>query len=421
MGESPPLNGDLDAELWSSPLMHYTSPFDDYKDLFDQIPKDTNVFQFPDTAAKPTSGPTKLPVPQRSPTLPTSPLCQDTTPCKKYQSVIVAGGMEYDDFQQSMRSLDVSLITSVKDLRSQIVRETCITLAYLSQRMGSRFEHLAEVLLPHLINLIPNSAKVMASSGVTCIYFIIQYTQSSRLIPILISNLSSKSNIIRSTHYLEKHIAGLQDAIKRGISDADAEARVFARKCFWGFAEHFKEQADMLMNALEPRDQKLLNDQCSGSSRFDSSTLGRIGKKKHSNFSSARSDTGAEIRSRSLKFSKDVDVSGAARHHGADLDKTLSKSVKDRIIRSSSAVDLANGMSPSYSSYASPKRRSPQMAAASRMMPGATYSLRAYCSDARGVRLCRDGSVMNGTCRHLGRRNCDSSMYQSLVCVFRGD
>ncbi|XP_065941448.1 CLIP-associating protein 1 isoform X7 [Magallana gigas] len=307
---------------------------------------------------------------------------------KSIRSVIVAGGMEYDDFQQSMRSLDVSLITSVKDLRSQIVRETCITLAYLSQRMGSRFEHLAEVLLPHLINLIPNSAKVMASSGVTCIYFIIQYTQSSRLIPILISNLSSKSNIIRrhcfeflnvalqnwSTHYLEKHIAGLQDAIKRGISDADAEARVFARKCFWGFAEHFKEQADMLMNALEPRDQKLLNDQCSGSSSnsvssdyagksrprsasqdrstgFDSSTLGRIGKKKHSNFSSARSDT------------------------GADLDKTLSKSVKDRIIRSSSAVDLANGMSPSYSSYASPKRRSPQMAAASRMMPGATYSL----------------------------------------------
>ncbi|XP_052685968.1 CLIP-associating protein 1-like isoform X5 [Crassostrea angulata] len=320
---------------------------------------------------------------------------------KSIRSVIVAGGMEYDDFQQSMRSLDVSLITSVKDLRSQIVRETCITLAYLSQRMGSRFEHLAEVLLPHLINLIPNSAKVMASSGVTCIYFIIQYTQSSRLIPILISNLSSKSNIIRrhcfeflnvalqnwNTHYLEKHIAGLQDAIKRGISDADSEARVFARKCFWGFAEHFKEQADMLMNALEPRDQKLLNDQCSGSSSnsvssdyagksrprsasqdrstgFDSSTLGRIGKKKHSNFSSARSDTGA-----------DVDVSGAARHHGADLDKTLSKSVKDRIIRSSSAVDLANGMSPSYSSYASPKRRSPQMAAASRMMPGATYSL----------------------------------------------
>ncbi|XP_061178265.1 CLIP-associating protein 1-like isoform X1 [Saccostrea echinata] len=331
---------------------------------------------------------------------------------RNIRAVVVAGGMEYDDFPQSIRSLDVCLINAVKDLRSQIVREACITLAYLSQQMGLRFEHLAEVLLPHLINLIPNSAKVMASSGITCIQFIIQYTQSPRLIPIITTNLTSKSNIIRrqcyeflhialqnwSTHSLEKHIALLQDSIKRGISDADSEARLYARRSYWGFADHFKEQAAMLMHSLEPREQKLLHDQCSGSSSnsvnsdyagkprprsasqdrstgFDSSTLGRIGKKKHSQFSSARSDTGAEIRSHSLKFSKDLDVDGAARHHGADLDKTLSKSVKDRIIRSSSAVDLANGMSPSYSSYSTQKRRSPQMAAAARMTPGATYSL----------------------------------------------
>ncbi|XP_048781373.2 CLIP-associating protein 2-like isoform X30 [Ostrea edulis] len=267
---------------------------------------------------------------------------------KTIRAVIVAGGMEYDDFQQSIRSLDISLVSAVKDLRSQIVRETCITLAFLSQQMGSRFEPLAEILLPHLINLIPNSAKVMASSGITCIHFIIQYTQSSRLIPILTNNLTSKSSVIRrqcfellqialqnwSTHCLEKHIALLQDSIKRGISDADSEARLVARRSYWGFADHFREQANMLMNSLEPREQKLLQDQCSGSSSnsvnsdhtgkqrprsvsqdrstgFDSSTLGRIGKKKHSQFSSARSDTGAEIRSHSLKFSKANSRSGS--------------------------------------------------------------------------------------------------------------
>ena len=32
------------------------------------------------------------------------------------------------------------------------------------------------------------------------------------------------------THILEKHIAILQEAIKKGISDADSEARSFARK-----------------------------------------------------------------------------------------------------------------------------------------------------------------------------------------------
>ncbi|XP_078333538.1 CLIP-associating protein 1-like isoform X20 [Crassostrea virginica] len=294
---------------------------------------------------------------------------------RNIRAVIIAGGMEYDDFQQSIRSLDVALISAIKDLRSQIVREACITVAFLSQRMGSRFDLLAEVLLPNLINLIPNSAKVMASSGTTCIHFIIQYTHSARLIPILVTNLSSKSNIIRrqcfeflhialqnwNTHYLEKHIAILQDSIKRGISDADSEARVVARKSYWAFAEHFKEQADMLMNSLEPRDQKLLNDQCSGSSSnsvssdyagrprprsasqdrstgFDSSTLGRIGKKKHSQFSSARSDTGAEIRSRSLKFSKANSRSGSPTSRISYLTHTQKDPMTPRSVRRSGAT-----------------------------------------------------------------------------------
>lgn len=31
------IDGELDKELWSSPLMNYKSPFDDYKDLFEDI------------------------------------------------------------------------------------------------------------------------------------------------------------------------------------------------------------------------------------------------------------------------------------------------------------------------------------------------------------------------------------------------
>lgn len=37
-------------ELWSSPLMDHKSPFDDYKDLYADIPTTptSRVFQFPD-------------------------------------------------------------------------------------------------------------------------------------------------------------------------------------------------------------------------------------------------------------------------------------------------------------------------------------------------------------------------------------
>ena len=44
--------------------------------------------------------------------------------------------------------------------RSQVVREACVTVAYLSQELHHRVDHLCEMVLPSLIVLIPNSAKV---------------------------------------------------------------------------------------------------------------------------------------------------------------------------------------------------------------------------------------------------------------------
>lgn len=41
-----------------------------------------------------------------------------------------------------------------------MVREACVTVAYMSQELHHKVDHLCETLLPSLINLIPNSAKV---------------------------------------------------------------------------------------------------------------------------------------------------------------------------------------------------------------------------------------------------------------------
>lgn len=40
---------ETEEELWSSPLMNHKSPFDDYKDLYADIPSTptSNAFQFP--------------------------------------------------------------------------------------------------------------------------------------------------------------------------------------------------------------------------------------------------------------------------------------------------------------------------------------------------------------------------------------
>nr|XP_023422308.1 CLIP-associating protein 2 isoform X19 [Cavia porcellus] len=171
---------------------------------------------------------------------------------KKIRSLLIAGAAQYDCFFQHLRLLDGALKLSAKDLRSQVVREACITVAHLSTVLGNKFDHGAEAIVPTLFNLVPNSAKVMATSGCAAIRFIIRHTHVPRLIPLITSNCTSKSVPVR------RHAAVLVETIKKGIHDADAEARVEARKTYMGLRNHFPGEAETLYNSLEPPYQKSL-------------------------------------------------------------------------------------------------------------------------------------------------------------------
>nr|XP_060637678.1 CLIP-associating protein 2 isoform X4 [Anolis sagrei ordinatus] len=191
---------------------------------------------------------------------------------KKVRSLLVAGAAQYDCFFQHLRLLDGAFKLSAKDLRSQVVREACITVAHLSTVLGNKFDHGAEAIVPTLFNLVPNSAKVMATSGCAAIRFIIRHTHVPRLIPLITSNCTSKSVAVRrrsfefldlllqewQTHSLERHAAVLVETIKKGVHDADAEARVEARKTYLGLRSHFPGEAEVLYNSLEPSYQRSL-------------------------------------------------------------------------------------------------------------------------------------------------------------------
>ncbi|XP_034748338.1 CLIP-associating protein 2 isoform X31 [Etheostoma cragini] len=197
---------------------------------------------------------------------------QRASAMKKIRSLLVAGATSYDCFYQHLRLLDGAFKLSAKDLRSQVVREACITVAHLSSVLGNKFDHGAEAIIPVLFNLIPNCAKVMATSGVLAIRTIIRHTHVPRLIPLITSNCTSKSVSVRrrgyefldlllqewQTHSLERHMAVLVESIKKGIRDADSEARVEARKAYWGLRNHFPGETDALYNSLEPSYQRTL-------------------------------------------------------------------------------------------------------------------------------------------------------------------
>ncbi|XP_031442070.1 CLIP-associating protein 2 isoform X5 [Clupea harengus] len=257
---------------------------------------------------------------------------------KKVRSLLVAGATEYDCFFQHLRLLDSAFKLSAKDLRSQVVREACITVAYLSTLLGNKYDHGAEAIVPVLFNLIPNCAKIMASSGAAALRCIIRHTHVPRLIPLITSNCTSKSVSVRrrgyeflelllqewQTHSLERHTSVLVECIKKGIQDADSEARVEARKAYWGLQAHFPAEAESLYSSLEPSYQKTLQSclKSSGSvaslpqsDRSSSSSQESLNRPLASKWSAApgrvpAKSTGSPV---SLQRSRsDVDVTAAA-------------------------------------------------------------------------------------------------------------
>ncbi|KAM6339033.1 CLIP-associating protein 2 isoform 5-T5 [Podargus strigoides] len=275
---------------------------------------------------------------------------QRTNALKKVRSLLVAGAAQYDGFFQHLRLLDGAFKLSAKDLRSQVVREACITVAHLSTVLGNKFDHGAEAIVPTLFNLVPNSAKVMATSGCAAIRFIIRHTHVPRLIPLITSNCTSKSVAVRrrsfefldlllqewQTHSLERHAAVLVETIKKGIHDADAEARVEARKAYLGLRNHFPSEAETLYNSLEPPYQRSLQTYLKNSGsiaslpqsdRSSSSSQESLNRPLSSKWSAA---SPASLAGRVSGSTKSVPSPGTLQRSRSDIDVNAAAGAKAR-------------------------------------------------------------------------------------------
>ncbi|KAM5265370.1 CLIP-associating protein 1 isoform 24-T26 [Hipposideros larvatus] len=291
---------------------------------------------------------------------------------KKIRSLLLAGAAEYDNFFQHLRLLDGAFKLSAKDLRSQVVREACITLGHLSSVLGNKFDHGAEAIMPTIFNLIPNSAKIMATSGVVAVRLIIRHTHIPRLIPVITSNCTSKSVAVRrrcfefldlllqewQTHSLERHISVLAETIKKGIHDADSEARIEARKCYWGFHSHFSREAEHLYHTLESSYQKALQSHLKNSDsivslpqsdRSSSSSQESLNRP----LSAKRSSTASTTSRASTISTKSASTTGSLQRSRSDIDVNAAANAKSKASSASGATPFSSAAALPPGSYAS--------------------------------------------------------------------
>ncbi|XP_030628909.1 CLIP-associating protein 1-A-like isoform X3 [Chanos chanos] len=290
---------------------------------------------------------------------------------KKVRSLLLAGATEHECFTQQLRQLEGAFKLSAKDLRSQVVREACITLGHLSSVLGNKFDHGAESIMPTLLNLVPNSAKIMATSGVAAIRLIIRHTHYPRLIPIMTSNCTSKSVAVRRRCYefldlllqewhtssLERHIAVLMETIKKGVHDADSEARSVARKCYWGFHGHFSKEAEQLFQALELTYQKALQSHLKSSDSImslpQSDRSSSSSQESLNRPSSAKTPIGGSVSRTKGVSSRVTSTPGSLQRSRSDVDVNAASTAKSRMPATPAAAPFSSATALPPGSYAS--------------------------------------------------------------------
>jgi len=171
------------------------------------------------------------------------------------------GGEQLDECLASLAERTDTVKGCLVDSRTQVVRDCCLTVAYLAYEGGYKAVPVILHLLPLLIKLLQHKSKFIISSSAMCIRFIIQYTFSSRFAPILCSGVFCKSKVVRSLtqeflshmlhtwplHILHAQLHTIQAALQAGLVDVDASTRLKARSTFWAFSGHFYEEADTLL------------------------------------------------------------------------------------------------------------------------------------------------------------------------------
>ncbi|CAH0688475.1 unnamed protein product [Chilo suppressalis] len=192
---------------------------------------------------------------------------------KKIRSLLTANAhVQFPtEFAAHLKELAVPFLVVIKDLRSQVVREACITIAHMAKVLKTKLEQFSLYILQELINLIQNAAKVVSSAGTICVRYIVLYVHSPRLVPVIVTNLTTnKSKEIRSTLSevlvlllekwsplsVEKQQQVVRDAIRRACVDADSTARTYGRRAYFAYKRQFPDDAEQLFARLDIAAQK---------------------------------------------------------------------------------------------------------------------------------------------------------------------
>lgn len=214
------------------------------------------------------------------------------TSCYEFQlktfRSLSADPLHHASITAQLRQLMPPLQAAVKDLRSQVSREACLTVAFLASQLGGKTDSFLEPMLPTLFTLLVANAKIVSTTGLSTLCLIYETVPSWRLLPPLQIHINSKSKEVRravcmlmkivldtwKVSTIQRQSSVVAEVMAKGLRDADPEARQTAREAFPTFAKMFPSSAKTTYDALDSHQQRQIQGSTSNNTVREPRQLG---------------------------------------------------------------------------------------------------------------------------------------------------
>ena len=187
--------------------------------------------------------------------------------------LVLAGAAEYPTFADLLnKRLYEPVAVQVTELRSQVCREACASVAFMGRQLRDYFQFMADYLIPQLFKLTYVSIAVIAESGNACIISLLKNVRVSKAIPAILTACSDRNDALRTkcvqylllvldfqeTSYLNKYAADSEKTARKLLADRNEEVRIIGRSVFWAFRRHWPDKGDQVLRGLDEKTQRLL-------------------------------------------------------------------------------------------------------------------------------------------------------------------
>lgn len=188
--------------------------------------------------------------------------------------LINGGAIQYDAFIRDLIKVGTGLVSASKNLRSALVKASCMCIAQLVRELGSKFDSLGEMLLP-LSSQTSHGTQIIADSCKYAMIWIVKYCQTKRVIGSIIELSKSRAvnnrviasesfMIILSTYsksLIDNHFNNISESVKKMLGDANSTARSFARKSVLAMEMYSPNKKYSFMQTLDERTRKQIEEE----------------------------------------------------------------------------------------------------------------------------------------------------------------